>query len=223
LKHRIVLLRENAIYTIFKLGFCLSLCFILSACSEQDFAAPACRSKAISNQQVQMSLAHASKAACITRVGEYLLVMKRPSGRYDLPYSDKLSNSSAISNNSANNSANNSTNSLVEKHANALQCRAHLAMWEQSGFNTEVGAMLSVHKGVSQTYFNTALFACKLESSFDGTGFNGTEGTLPAPPWKPDEVSQLEFIKPFEIEHDQWEDPDTFTHVRDAFVNFRQL
>nr|WP_136250444.1 hypothetical protein [Ningiella ruwaisensis] len=160
--------------------------FFVIACQKQQYAAPACRA-AVS------SLTYQQEAACITRIGKQLLVIKRPSGLYDLPYSEKISMS-------------------AEKPDLNIssQCKAHQAMWEQTGLNVEVGKKLSTQKN------GTILFACSLPN--DAAGFDGSETDIPAPPWQPKEVESLEFIYPFDIELNQWQKPDHFTSMRDAYV-----
>jgi hypothetical protein len=157
----------------------------LFACSEQNIAPPVCRvtPQAASNLM--------GEGACVIKINKQLLVLQRASGKYDLPFSPNISDTSA-------------------------QCAAHQGAWLETGFNVEVGKKLATQRnGVS-------LFACHLN-----VGFDGSEESIPPPPWKPADVVDMQFIYPFDIDLHQWHRPDQFIAVMDAYsthvVNLAQI
>lgn len=154
--------------------FALSL--ILFACSNNEMAPPACRIAPHAVSEIT------GEAACIIKLNAKLLVLQRSSGKYDLPFSPNVSNTSA-------------------------QCAAHRGVWQETGLNVEVGRKLTTQRnGVS-------LFACTLEA-----GFDGSEDSIPPPPWRPSNVEEMTFIYPFDVDLHQWYRPDQFIAVTDAFI-----
>jgi len=89
----------------------------------------------------------------------------------------------------------------------SAQCSAHYEMWQQTGLNIEVEKVVGIQKN------GTWLFACRLES-----GFDGTEAPFDPPPWSQHQIDKVAFIEPFTIELDSWHRPDQFIVVRDGFV-----
>lgn len=90
-----------------------ALIMLIQACSKQSLPEPSCRVNAnyVSNQQGQ--------GACIIRLNNKLLAIKRASGLYDLPISESISEKSA-------------------------QCSAHYEMWKQTGLNIEVEKVVGI-------------------------------------------------------------------------------
>jgi hypothetical protein len=98
----------------------------------------------------------------------------------------------------------NSTNQEMRKSA---QCLAHHAMWQSTGFNVEVQQVIGSQKD------GTWLFECTLNA-----GFDGSEAPFSPPSWSKPAVKYIAFVDPFDIELQNWAQPDHFTVVRDAFV-----
>lgn len=174
---------------------------LISACAEKHFSAPVCRIAKSERANLVPLLAN-MQAACVVRMDALLLVIERDNGVYDIAYYD---NSLAESEHSEHD-----IHTLEEGISG--QCAAHRSMWIQTGFNVEVGALLTTeHDG-------TQLYSCRLQA-----GFDGTEGEINVPPWKPKNVAALKFIQPFDIELQQWHRPDNFVEMRDAFVLSKQV
>lgn len=161
---------------------------VLGACSKQPYSAPNCR---VTSTQHEFNAVYPldHDAACVTRVGNRLLVIQRDNGLFDLAYSDITS---------------------IETNLSG-QCAAHQAMWQQTGFNVEVGERLTRHSMTKQ------LYACKLQA-----GYDGTETFIKAPPWKPHNVQKMVFIYPFDIDLHQWYQADEFIGVRDAYTSAKK-
>jgi len=206
----------------FILGLFLALILLLSSCSKEPYAEPSCR---VSEQAINSPLLVAGQvqSACVLKIDNRLLVIERASGLYDIAFSQSLSY--------------NPVSNLVEpaffdeyilmnengpitvdyKAATSLTvssaCAAHTAAWDQGGFNVNVGEAL-LSRPVVSTGDQIVLYACKLQA-----GFDGSEPLIQAPPWQTKHVTRMLFIDPFELEQDQWENPDHFVAVRDAFIS----
>lgn len=89
----------------------------------------------------------------------------------------------------------------------SAQCHAHQSMWQQTGLNVEVDQVLGAQAD------GMWLFGCKLEA-----GFDGTEAPFNAPDWSDNEVEQIMFVNPFDIDLHNWANKDHFEIVRDAYV-----
>lgn len=184
-----------------KLFFIFIILIGLIGCSDSNFPAPACR--IAESQQAHIDAFNDSlQAACIIRLNHRLLSIERSNGLYDLAYSKNISLQAL------DELANASDSVAID----SMQCAAHQAMWQQTGFNVEVGPLVATQKDGS------LLYACNLEA-----GYDGTEDSIEAPPWQVKDVNQLIFIQPFEIELDQWQRPDEFSAMRDAFVFAREV
>lgn len=174
---------------------------LISACSEKHFSAPTCR-VAESERDNIVPLTANMQAACVVRMDGLLLVIERDNGLYDIAYYD----------NSLAESEHPEHGNVTLEQGLSSQCAAHRSMWIQTGFNVEVGALLTIQDD------GTQLYSCQLQA-----GFDGTEGEINVPPWKPKNVAALKFIQPFDIELQQWHRPDNFVEMRDAFVLSKQV
>lgn len=173
---------------------------ILIGCAPKEMPPPACRVKAnvVSNYQ--------GPGACIVRLNNKLMVTKLNNGLYDLPIGGKLSYT--IENSDPQSTTTASNTSLSTQVINdSAQCAAHEAMWEQTGFNVQVGLVLAVQND------GTWLFACDLDA-----GFDGSEPPFDAPEWSSNTIDKIAFIDPFAIEMSNWSQPEHFTVMRNAFV-----
>jgi hypothetical protein len=99
------------------------------------------------------------------------------------------------------------TNSSNDGMLKSAQCLAHQAMWRDTGLNVEVQRVVGAQTD------GTWLFACTVNA-----GFDGTEAPFEAPNWSKANVENVVFLNPFDIEQDNWDEPEHFTAVRDAFV-----
>jgi hypothetical protein len=158
----------------------------LSACSEQDPSEPSCRVNAA------FASNHKGAGACVVRMNNKLLVTQLTSGLYDLP-SKRYGLSDSMSSNV----------SIIK----SAQCLAHQAMWQQTGLNVEVQAVIGAQAD------GTWIFACHINA-----GFNGTEAPFSPPYWSNSNIQNIAFINPFEIELQDWARQKHFTVVRDAYV-----
>ena len=89
----------------------------------------------------------------------------------------------------------------------SAQCSAHNTMWQQTGLNVEVENVIGLQAD------GTWLFGCHLDAGFDGS----------EAPFKPShtsraEVEHIEFVEPFTLDMYDWDKPDQFIVIRDAFV-----
>ncbi|NVK54483.1 MAG: hypothetical protein HWE26_02615 [Alteromonadaceae bacterium] len=89
----------------------------------------------------------------------------------------------------------------------SLRCAAHRATWEQTGFNVEVGQLL--------THTNTGnpVFDCRGEASLADlpTSFE-------APRWANSDIAEIVSVRPFELNQAHLHDRENFIPLRDAFV-----
>ncbi|WP_371194133.1 hypothetical protein [Glaciecola sp. SC05] len=176
-----------------KLFIIFTILVLVTACSDVSFSSPSCRVAKSERQNIKPTDPNV-QAACVIKAKGRLLTIQRDSGLYDLAYSQKRSTD--MENNCSN-----------AGQITTAQCFAHQAMWQQTGFNVEVGQLLTTQIDGS------LLYACDLQA-----GFDGSEDAIEAPPWHPENVQKIVFIYPFDIELDQWQHPDHFASMRDAFV-----
>lgn len=89
----------------------------------------------------------------------------------------------------------------------SLRCAAHRETWEETGFNLEVGKLL--------TYSSSGMpvFHCKGDPSMVALA-----GQIPAPGWAKIEVIELIRVNPFEITDEALRFNDDLIPLRDAFV-----
>ena len=89
----------------------------------------------------------------------------------------------------------------------SLRCAAHRETWEETGFNLEVGKLL--------TYSSSGMpvFRCKGEASMAALAEQ-----VAAPEWAKVEVAELIRINPFEISDEALRFNDDLIPLRDAFV-----
>ena len=130
-----------------------------------------------------------SGGACIIKINQQLLVMIDRKNKLYLPRKEKTANKSA-------------------------QCAAHQSVWDNTGFNVEVGPRLgNLDDGIE-------LFACELDAGFDGSeSFN-------VPNWSQRPDNMIKFINPYEYTEYDWSKPNDHVKVLDAFVatvNTKQL
>ena len=136
-----------------------------------------------------MEVSYKGPSACLVRVQNSLLVVEQSStGLYDLASGDSLSNESA-------------------------QCTAHRNMWEQTGFNVEVGQLLSI------TSNGTHVFACKLNNGFNAFDASGRDEGIEAPAWNKHDIEALRFVNPFDTRTENWTHPDHLILYRDGYVS----
>lgn len=148
----------------------------LIGCSKEAPSEPACRVK---EQETPKTIAN---GACIIRLGDQLLtVTHRLSGRLDVPGG--------------------TTNNIESS-----QCTAHREVWEETGFNVEVGDWL----GTSQQ--GMRFYGCKLAGHF-----NGELQSFPLPAWSNTEVDSIQLLDPFEISDKEWRYPNQLPLVRKIF------
>lgn len=166
------------------------------ACSDEPYSAPTCRIAKSEANNIS-ALEHNSQAACLVKISGRLLIVERSSGLYDLAYSKNIAETYHEDNN----------DSSKDTQRISAQCAAHQAMWLQTGFNVEVGSLLTTQRN------GTKLYACDMQA-----GFDGSERYIDAPPWRPTGVKKMQFVYPFDIELKQWQHPEHFTAMRDAFV-----
>ncbi|MFW8590604.1 hypothetical protein ACOI22_07375 [Glaciecola sp. 2405UD65-10] len=89
----------------------------------------------------------------------------------------------------------------------SAQCSAHNTLWLQTGLNVEVEDVVGLQAD------GTWLFGCHLEAGFDGS----ESAFMPSDTSRP-EVEHIEFVDPFTLDMYDWDKPDQFIVVRDAFV-----
>ncbi|MGB3726647.1 MAG: hypothetical protein WA981_12830 [Glaciecola sp.] len=89
----------------------------------------------------------------------------------------------------------------------SAQCSAHHEMWLQTGLNIEVEDVVGIQTN------GTWLFGCKLDA-----GFDGSEAPFSAPVWSNNNIQHIAFVDPFTLDLHDWQQPDHFIVVRDAFV-----
>ena len=89
----------------------------------------------------------------------------------------------------------------------SLRCAAHRETWEETGFNLEVGKLL--------TYSSSGMpvFHCKGEASMTALAEQ-----VAAPGWAKVEVTGLIRVNPFEITDEALRFNDDLIPLRDAFV-----
>ena len=92
---------------------------------------------------------------------------------------------------------------------NSTACTAHRETWEETGFN------VSVETYLAKTNNGLLLFGCDLDAGID---------TLPdvfePPPWATIEVSAIEKVDPFLIDHQDLRFEDDLILLRDSFISF---
>ena len=89
----------------------------------------------------------------------------------------------------------------------SLRCAAHRETWEETGFNLEVGKLL--------TYSSSGMpvFQCKGDASMAALAEK-----VSAPDWAKIEVTELIRVSPFEITDEALRFNDDLIPLRDAFV-----
>ena len=90
------------------------------------------------------------------------------------------------------------------------QCNAHQAVWQQSGFNVEVGRTL-LQQGDAHFYH------CTLDA-----GFTGEIVEFRPPQWADDSIDSLRLVDPFELTHKALYQPDELVLWRDLFIQAQQ-
>lgn len=148
----------------------------LIGCQQEIPSDPACRVK---EQEKPKTIAN---AACIIRLDDQLLtVTHRMTGRFDVP---------------------GGTTDMSE----SSQCTAHREVWEETGFNVEVGEWLATSTQGMRFY------SCKLAGHFDGE-----LQTFPVPPWSTTEIDEIQLLDPFAISDKDWRFPNQLPLIRDMF------
>ena len=153
----------------------------LFGCQPLAPAAPSCR--LTSEGHVQTANVEATAAACLIRLeSTVLLVRHRLSGKLDYPAGG------------------------IKPDENP-RCAAHRETWEETGFNVEVGRLL--------TYSSSGMpiFHCKGEPSLTALA-----DIVAAPEWAQLEVTELLRVNPFEINDEELRFKDDLVPLRDAFV-----
>ncbi|NDW21855.1 NUDIX domain-containing protein [Alteromonas hispanica] len=91
----------------------------------------------------------------------------------------------------------------------SLSCAAHRETWEETGFNVFVRKhLLTTRRGLS-------VFACDLDA-----GVGAFPDNFSPPAWAKIEVTAVEKIDPFVIEHNAMRFPDDLVSLRDGFIAF---
>lgn len=148
----------------------------LIGCSQEPPSDPACRVK---EQEKPKTIAN---AACIIRLdGKLLTVTHRLTGRFDVP---------------------GGTSDGIE----SSQCTAHREVWEETGFNVEVGEWLGSSKHGMRFY------GCKLAGQF-----SGELTTFDLPNWSKAEIDSIQLLDPFSISNKDWRFPNQLPQIREMF------
>ncbi|HCA75323.1 MAG TPA: DNA mismatch repair protein MutT [Alteromonas sp.] len=150
-------------------------------CQPLPPSAPSCRIS--ENASPLPPLPEATAAACLIRIGNSVLMVRhRLSGKLDFPAGGLQGDES-------------------------LRCAAHRETWEETGFNLEVGKLL--------TYSSSGMpvFHCKGEASMTALAEQ-----VPAPGWAKIEVTGLIRVNPFELTDEALRFNDDLIPLRDAFV-----
>lgn len=153
----------------------------LFGCQPQAPSSPSCR---IWQETATDSLLdNASAAACLIRIDKSVLMIRhRLSGKLDLPAGGSERNESA-------------------------RCTAHRETWEETGFNLEVGKLL--------TYSSSGMpiFQCTGDSSLQALA-----DKVAAPDWSQTEVTELLRVNPFDINDEALRVKDDLIPLRDAYI-----
>ncbi|NCP63962.1 MAG: hypothetical protein GW763_04555 [Paraglaciecola sp.] len=120
-------------------------------------------------------------AACLVRIGSKLLAIETEHKAWHLPAGQA-------------------------QQPLSRQCTAHLAVWQLTGFNVEIGELLG------QLEDETPVFACDLQA-----GFDDSTDTLPVPAWAEYKVRQIALIDPFALTPREWQSPDELIVIRSYF------
>ncbi|TPV57862.1 NUDIX hydrolase [Aestuariibacter sp. GS-14] len=156
----------------------------LFGCSDPTPSAPFCRSVPTALPENVSS----EGAACLIRVNNsVLLIRHRLTGKLDFPAGGREGNET-------------------------LQCTAHRETWEETGFNVEVGPLLSL------TASDMPVFNCTADSSIAKL-----PAQFDAPDWSGLEVKLLEKVDPFLLSEDELRFADDLIPLRDAYVKAGKL
>lgn len=89
-------------------------------------------------------------------------------------------------------------------------CTAHRETFEETGLNTNI-------IGVAGTISQTVIFACRQYSGFT------PNDSMTVPDWGRFEVTDIQWVDPFTLTHDDWRFPEHHHALNDAFVKASQL
>lgn len=150
-------------------------------CQPLTPSAPSCRVS--DKDSAQTPINEVKAAACLIRLDSTVLMVKhRLSGKLDFPAGGIQDNESA-------------------------RCAAHRETWEETGFNTEVGRLLTYSAS------GMPVFLCRGEPSMQSLA-----SEVGAPGWAKPEVTGLIRVNPFDIDADALRFKDDLLPLRDAFV-----
>ncbi|MFC3121213.1 hypothetical protein [Agaribacter flavus] len=100
----------------------------------------------------------------------------------------------------------------TNKPSESGQCAAHRAVWEDTGLNVKVSAPLGTLPD------NTWLYACFMQS-----GFDGSEETLTLPDWANADLAYMTFVDPFDLDVKQWSKPEQLINIRDGLITSQSI
>lgn len=150
-------------------------------CQPLSPSVPSCRVSETASQIP--SPENVKAAACLIRIENSILMIRhRLSGKLDFPAGGVKGSESA-------------------------RCAAHRETWEETGFNLEVGRLL--------TYSSSGMpiFHCQGDDSLTALAER-----VPAPAWATVEAEELLRVNPFEITDDALRFKDDLIPLRNAFV-----